>query len=209
LQRRLARLAWRAAGGAGDLPAAPVEAARRAVADGRTGARVALPGDVLLLVERDRAAWGPAATLEARLRDWLGLPLVAPGYARPIAGPGVVALAGGWALAVSAGAGAADGADAVSLPPAGADGPGWEARTWRDGDRVRLRGGGTQKLQDWFVDRHVPAYARRRLVLLARGDTVHWVAGLGVPGGARVDSTGLVVRLIHPEQTAESPPADE
>jgi tRNA(Ile)-lysidine synthetase-like protein len=74
---------------------------------------------------------------------------------------------------------------------------------------VALRGGGRRKLQDWFVDHHVPAYARRRLVLLARGDLVRWVAGLGVPGGARADGTGLTVRLLRPGQPGASPPADD
>jgi len=82
-------------------------------------------------------------------------------------------------------------------------------RTWESGDWVALGGGGRQKLQDWFVNRRVPRYARRHLVLAAVGKRVLWVVGLATfsrergweaAGSAAAAGGSLVLRLEPPRQ---------
>ena len=46
------------------------------------------------------------------------------------------------------------------------------------GDRLRLLGGGTRKLQDVLVDAKVPREARPSVPVLVAGDEILWVAGL-------------------------------
>ncbi|WP_291428731.1 tRNA lysidine(34) synthetase TilS [Deinococcus sp.] len=57
--------------------------------------------------------------------------------------------------------------------------PGWELRTRRAGDRVKLPGG-TRALSDVLTDRHVPRADRDRVPLLASDRGVQWV-GLEPP----------------------------
>jgi tRNA(Ile)-lysidine synthase len=54
-------------------------------------------------------------------------------------------------------------------------GAGVSLRHWRRGDRFHPIGmGGPVKLQDWFVNRKVPAARRRQLVLAQTADGVLW-----------------------------------
>lgn len=182
LQRRFIRRAWMAvAQTAQGLPAAPVEQACQAIVAGRTGARLSLPHGVALLVDRDEATVGPVATVEPALRQRLGVPLLPPGQLIPVREQPAIVLTDGWSVAVSRQATTSSGPLAVHIPldiVAQAAEP-LVIRTWQPGDRLALpHAGGTQKLQDWFVDRGVPRYARAHLVLVALGDRIVWVAGL-------------------------------
>jgi tRNA(Ile)-lysidine synthase len=74
-------------------------------------------------------------------------------------------------------------ADEVMLP--------LRARSWRPGDRIRLRrNGGSKKLQDLFVDRKIPLADRsRRAVIAAADGTI-----LAIPG---VAESGLAVPRLE------------
>lgn len=48
-------------------------------------------------------------------------------------------------------------------------------RSRQDGDRIRLRGGGSKKLQDMFVDRKIPISMRSRVPVVLKGDEVIFV----------------------------------
>lgn len=205
LQRRLVRHAWltvRGLAAAIGLSAEAVEAAREGIIGGRSGARWALPGGVTVLVERETAAIGSAATIEGALRRRLRLPLAAPGWSISLAGSGTIALSDGWGVRVEAGGGGVSSRTTLHIPESWTDKV--ALRTWRDGDRLDLSGGrGTQKLQDWFVDHHIPRYARRHLVLLAAGRRVLWIVGLAafVPAsaerGEEGDGGGRTLRLLY------------
>ncbi len=58
--------------------------------------------------------------------------------------------------------------------------PTLHVRFWRTGDRIAPRGmaGHTKKLQDIFVDAHVPRRERPRVPIVADRDGLLWVAGL-------------------------------
>lgn len=194
LQRRLLRIAWDAAGG-GDLDADVLEAVRRAIDSGKTGANLDLPGDRLLLLDREQAALGPRTTLPGALRRRLGLPLVEPGWSRPFPATGNVDLVEGWSVAIDEVWHPSE--VVIHIPRHLGD---LILRTWQPGDRVALWDGtGTRKLQDWFTDQRVPGYTRRNLPLLADGDRILWVLGLAafrpvmaVPGGNE-DSCGVAL----------------
>ena len=52
-------------------------------------------------------------------------------------------------------------------------------RSWRPGDRMRPFGRtGSKKLQDLFVDGHVPAWERHRLPLVCAWEEIIWVPGV-------------------------------
>ena len=226
IQRRLVRHGWQivlgdaAVAGPG---AAPTEAAREAILNGRTGGRWALPGSVTLLLERSAALLGATAGLDVLLRQRLGLPTVAAGWAAALT-PGAVPLAGGWSLAITPettpdatrhipkgwGEDAPEEADTrgveVSVGEASVDVvPAYRTtpmlRTWRQGDWLRLSGGGRQKLQDWLTDRRLPRYVRHQLPLLACGGQILWIAGLAAypdPGLALSPRlAGLTVRVLY------------
>jgi len=230
LQRRLVRHGWRIARGDDAVVgpgAAPTEAAREALLTGRTGGRWALPSGVTLLLEQTVAFLGPTAGLDVLLRRRLGLPTVAAGWAAALT-PGAVPLAGGWSLAITPetplavarhipgdrgddssegtlkeadtrGVGVRMGEASVDVVPAHWTTP--ILRTWRQGDWLRLSGGGSQKLQDWFTDRRLPRYVRHHLPLLACGGQVLWIAGLAAcpaPGLALSPVlAGLTVRVLY------------
>lgn len=208
LQRRVLRAAWGLVQGrvaTVGLDADTLEVARAAVIGGKTGATQHLPGDLLLLIDRDTAALGPRATLAGTLRRRLRLPMVEPGWSRPLTQGGGLALGDGWTVVSGEGDGAA--APALHIPGAVADTADLVFRTWQPGDRVTLhRGCGSRKLQDWFTDRHIPGYARRHLPLLALGSRVIWVVGLASfppisPDPRSVDSPagrgGIALRLLY------------
>lgn len=216
LQRRLLRHAWRTVRGPAAVSgpdAAPIEAARAAILDGRTGGRWSLPEGVALIVEREAALLGPEDALEEALRRRLRLPHVAPGWSAAVA-PGLLALDEGWSVAIMREGGGGDArhiptlsgaGDAVGVSTgalAGAPDTRFVLRTWQAGDWLRLTTGGRQKLQDWFVDRHIPRYARRHLILLAQGRQVLWVAGLAAFPSVAVEESpplphGLTLRVLY------------
>ena len=63
------------------------------------------------------------------------------------------------------------------------------------------KGGGTQKLHDWFVNRRVPGYLRRHLLVVAWGNRVFWIVGLAAfppaTQGQRNTSGGFTLRLYY------------
>ncbi len=209
IQRRMVRRAWaggRAMRAVFGLGAEPVELAREAIGAGRTGARLTLPDGVALLLEREEAAFGEGATIEAILRGRLGLPLVEPGWEVALGGPGLVELGDGWSVAVAQGE--ASGREVLHIPQGmtgmvGGVEPGLALRTWHDGDRLALPGtSGSQKVQDWFVDRRVPRYARRHLVVLAQGGRVLWILGLAafppaMPQAVANKTAGHALQLLY------------
>lgn len=201
MQRRIVRRAWATLrGSTAGLTAAPVEAAREAIVAGRTGSRRPLPRDIVVVLDRDAAALGAAADIEDRLRRRLRLPLLAEGREEGVAAPGTIALGDGWAVEVCAAP--AGGRWSLHIPEACGGAPGgWLLRTWHPGDWLPLPGGrGRQKLQDWVVDHHVPRYARRHLVLLARGARVVWIAGLASFTEVEREAgagAGLWLRVLH------------
>jgi tRNA(Ile)-lysidine synthase len=48
-------------------------------------------------------------------------------------------------------------------------------RSWRPGDRIRLKGVGTRKLQDYFTDTKTPRSRRALVALLADGGEILWI----------------------------------
>lgn len=183
LQRRLLRRAWLAVRGAASalgLSAAPIEAAREAVNARGSGGRWLLPGGIVVLVEHERVAVGSTSTIEVALRRRLGLPLAEPGWSVAIEAGGMTALSSGWSVqSVSATVIASPGPACCPVPPTTPGDPPLILRTWQAGDLFVLPGGrGTQKLQDWFVDRHIPRYARQHLILLAAGARIYWIVGI-------------------------------
>jgi tRNA(Ile)-lysidine synthase len=72
-----------------------------------------------------------------------------------------------------------------------------KVRSWRPGDRVRPLGlGGTKKLQDVFVDSHIPESARHRVPIVADDEKILWVAGILVSDDCKVtESTTSFLRL--------------
>ena len=69
-------------------------------------------------------------------------------------------------------------------------------RTRQRGDRIRPFGmSGSQKLQDWFVNRKVDAIWRDRIPLLCKGNEVYWAAGIGAGAVPRWNPGEKNVRL--------------
>ncbi|HEY8598588.1 MAG TPA: tRNA lysidine(34) synthetase TilS [Thermomicrobiales bacterium] len=183
LQRRLLRRAWltvRGVESALGLSAAPIEAAREAVNASRSGGRWLLPDGIVVLVEHERVAVGADTTIEATLRQRLGLPLAEPGWSTAIEMGETIELPESWTLLPALAAfGEAPGPACCPLPSIAPGDPSLLLRTWQVGDLLVLPGNrGTQKLQDWFVDHHIPRYGRRHLILMAAGARIYWVVGL-------------------------------
>lgn len=78
-----------------------------------------------------------------------------------------------------------------------ATGPSLTVRGWRSGDRIQPLGmEGTKSLQDLFTDGSVPRSKRRRIPVLARGDSIVWVTGVAVAHPCRLrDDTRSAVRI--------------
>ncbi len=69
-------------------------------------------------------------------------------------------------------------------------------RSRRPGDRVRLLGApGSRKLKDILIDRKIPLAERRLLPVVASGDNIAWVAGVGIAHNFRV--TTETSRILH------------
>lgn len=71
------------------------------------------------------------------------------------------------------------------------------------GDRIRLLGGGTRKLQDVFTDKHVPADARDRVPVVINDQHIVWVPGLVLDRRVAVtrETTGIVHLRFQPNQS--------
>ncbi len=189
LQSLAVRRAHEAAGGAsGSLDAVNVEAALR-LAAGPAGREAQMPGGV-----RAEARHG-ALVFHAR-------GAASPG---PLAGehdvrvPGVTA-AGCWRIETEL-VGMPDNLDAAPMTAyLDADALGGELRlrARRAGDRFQPLGmaQGRKKLQDYFVDAHVPRQERDAVPLLVSPRGVAWVAGYAVAHWARVTpETRRVLRV--------------
>lgn len=73
-------------------------------------------------------------------------------------------------------------------------------RTRRVGDRIRPLGGGEKKLSDYFTDRKIDRPLRDYIGLLAKGDRVLWVCGLGISQEAaltRDDDEALLLECSY------------
>ena len=190
LQRRVLRAAIeRVRGDLLDVDMERTEAVLELVRDGRTGAVIELPGGVRVARGYDAVTIaGPAAAVPSRLHsEWvlsvpgaldipaLGVSLTArrSRAARPPDSPNVAAL------------------DADTL------GSTLEVRTWRAGDRfVPLGMSRSKKLQDFFVDKHVPRRERAHIPLVLSGDQIVWVVGHRISDRHKVtDRTRRTVRL--------------
>ncbi len=67
-------------------------------------------------------------------------------------------------------------------------------RTWQTGDRIRPLGAkGSKSLQDYFVDKKVPAPWRHFIPLLCIGNQVIWAVGIGPGEEARVNGDREIV----------------
>ena len=175
----------------GRVTAGHVEAVL-ALACGPAGGAIAVPGAARVVREGDRLVHrpgrGPVATRFA-------LP-IAPG--ETVLGPG-----GAWRLTLlpprpgrpderPAAGGALFDADRLASPLV--------VRSPAAGDRIRLPGVGTRKLQDLLVDRKVPREARARVPVLVGGGEVLWVAGLARGTGAALgpETTRIVEGRLEP-----------
>jgi tRNA(Ile)-lysidine synthase len=79
-------------------------------------------------------------------------------------------------------------------------------RAWQPGDRYHPLGApGSKKLQDAFVDRGIPAEARRRLpVVLGKEGMILWIPGLLPAEGARIQPEGnSALRLTYHPPSAK------
>jgi len=77
---------------------------------------------------------------------------------------------------------------------------------WEPGDRFRPLGlDGHKKLQDFFVDRKVPAPVRRRIPIVSDREKIVWIVGHEISDWVKVDrSTRRFLELTLPEGDAES-----
>ena len=175
LQRRVLKLAAAALGH--QVSFHQVEQAREVV---QRGGVLTWPGRLRLLVE------GPELHLQ--------LPRGKPGrltFAYPLEVPGITPLPElGQAIR------------AEFAPPPRTFAPGREdeawldreqlkvpllVRNWRQGDYFRPLGlKGKKKLQDYFIDRHLPAARRPLIPLVTSGGRIAWVAGMGLADDFKV-----------------------
>ena len=89
-------------------------------------------------------------------------------------------------LRVAAGAQALEGALEAVTADVGAVGAGLIIRCWRAGDRMQPLGmTGTKKLQDLFVDAHLPREERGSIPVSENGRGIVWVGGLRLAEWAR------------------------
>ena len=138
-----------------------LEALRTGAERGRVGTRIELGRGWEAIIEYNAATIGPAGRLEEALRRESGVPLLEPGTSIDLVGSAEIALGNRWRLRYRS---------AVE---------GWVLRTRRPGDRLLLSPDRPPvRLQDWLVNRKVPAYLRDWLPLLADGRVVWWIGGL-------------------------------
>lgn len=179
LQRRIVLLAVRAVPVGIELTRERVEALRSAVLGGTVGSRIEVGRGVAGLVDYDAVLIGPEDLLELELRRYHGLPELAPGTTIAIKRSMTVSAGAGWAIE-------------INWPGRVL---GWTLRTRIPGDRLLLPDGHRRRLQDWLVDRKVPAAVRDRLPLLICDGVVRWVAGVSAHSFGDVHSR-LTARLV-------------
>ena len=193
LQRAtIRRAAWQLRRSLRDVSFEHVEGAVQVARDGETGAQATLPAGLTLRVDYDSLVIAPADQRPPP-PDW---PLLEPGTAIRIEGPGVYELPGtGWRFTLHPYEGARAGAGWEALladpwaAPLAADrltGP-LLLRTRRPGDRFRPQGvGGRQKVSEFMINAKIPAAWRDHVPLLVAGERIAWVCGW------RVDERFLV-----------------
>ncbi|MBC8159621.1 MAG: tRNA lysidine(34) synthetase TilS, partial [Roseiflexaceae bacterium] len=171
LQRAALRRAYAALGGEDTLSWEQVERARELHGVGK---RLPLPGGIGL-----RVGYGGALTL--------GLPAAAGpqllAAAQELRVPDEIELADGWRLHLGLGQPPPTSdrwtialeAAAIALPMI--------VRGRRAGDRLRLAGGGSRKVQDVLVDAKIAQPLRARWPIVASADQVVWVAGVRAAAG--------------------------
>jgi len=156
----------------------------RLIKQGRTGARVVLPGAVV--VERGYGevtiGWSraqPPSVGEVSVTlpvpgqvALVRLGIRVRGDVRDVEEEGEAVAGGKWQATLDAGAAG----DALVV------------RNWRPGDRFRPLGlGGEKKLQDFFVDAKVPRAERSRVAIVARRDgRIIWIVGHRLDDRAKV-----------------------
>lgn len=72
-------------------------------------------------------------------------------------------------------------------------------RTRRDGDRIRPLGGGDKLLSDYLIDKKVDRPLRDAIPLVAVGNRIHWVCGLGISQEASIQPGDGAVMLEYRE----------
>jgi tRNA(Ile)-lysidine synthetase-like protein len=179
LQRRIALLAVRAVTGGIELTRERIEALRAATLSGAVGRQIEVGRGVAALVDYDAIMVGPQDQLEPELRRSHALPELMLGTTIVIERSLSVAAGPFWAIEI-------DVAGRTS---------GWVLRTRKPGDRLLLPDGRHKRLQDWLVDRKVPAALRDRLPLLVHDGEVRWVAGVSTGIYEDVHSR-LTARLV-------------
>ena len=156
-----------------------------AIAPG-SGGRLDLPRGVSAAVTRE------FVTLS---RD--GPPLVksAPAEAVLLPVPGAAPFGGGR---VAVGPGPLEGATTACEVSAAAVEPRLWVRGWQPGDRMQPAGmSGTKKLQDIFVDAHVPRSQRASIPVFETPVGIVWVAGLRLAAWARPEADAATLVLSY------------
>jgi tRNA(Ile)-lysidine synthetase-like protein len=117
---------------------------------------------------------------------------------------GTLALGAGWSLRVGAAPLAqATGRWAVRLDRARLVGP-LVVRRRRPGDHMRPVGGqGSRRLQDLFVDHKVPRELREAWPILASGEAIVWVPGIGAAAG--YEATEMAHDIVYIELRQATP----
>ena len=180
LQRHAIVRAYRCATGAeGALDMAHVEAALR-LAPGPAGKETPLPGGVWVEARHDSLVFHSQGKVS-------GLPPLQGEHA--ILLPGVT-IAGGWKIEVEPVSRPDDlhGESNTAYLDGEALGGPLCLRAWRPGDRFQPLGmvEGSKKLQDFFVDAHVPRRSRDAVPLVVSPSGVAWVVGHRTAHWARV-----------------------
>ncbi len=76
-------------------------------------------------------------------------------------------------------------------------------RSRREGDRVRLLGGGTRKLSDVMTDKKVPRALRDRVPLVTAGEEIVWIAGIAPCSPCRIgpgSTRAWIIKYRLPEE---------
>lgn len=179
IQRRIAAAAIiRATGDQAPLTFDRIKALRDAVQEGAVSTRIELGNGLIAYVDYEKVAVGRDSEVKGTLRRASGLPLIEPGTAMPLGDPIDVVLGNSWRLRAEQ-RGAA---------------PRWLLQTRQPGVRVMAPDGQSVRLQDWFVNRKVPAYIRDWLPLLVGDGVIRWVAGIS-PWNFEDAVSGVRVRL--------------
>lgn len=180
-QRRIMATAIiRAAGTYAPLSFDRIEALREAVQDAAVSSRIELGNRFTAYVDYEAVAIGQDTVVEDGLRRASDLPWMKPETVVQLDVPVDLALGNNWRLRAE---------------PGGA-GTRWLLRTRQTGDRIVVGDGRTIRLQDWFVNRKVPAYVRDWLPLLAEDGVIRWVGGI-LPLDFEDAASGVQVRLRH------------